>query len=447
MKANNIRTIGQRQRLSHRPKPYWSRIDGLRGAALGFRKHAARGLQGGGAWVLRYRVEGTYQEHGFAEADNSRMPANGSTVLTFDQAIERARFLYSERTSADFIDQQAAEKKPYTVGDCCRDYVRDLERRRRRFQDASQRLEAFVIPVLGNIVLEALTAKEMREWMQALAERKPRARSPMSGRVRRYRKVDEQDDDYPRRRAATVNRIWTSFRAALNLSFQEDRLQSVQFQKVKPLKVGSVTVNRPHCRPILPEEMDAFLAAVALEGEEFQNLVLVGLYCGARYGELGRLRVGDYDQRHGTLYIRPGKTGHDRLVRVIPEGRTLIEQLTRGRKSEEAMLVNPDGEAWGKSHQTRPMDRVLSRYPLDGVSFKSTRDTFGTWLLNAGVRLVVVADQLGHRNIDITRKHYARIIGTLERESTTAAERIRFVGGAEIIELDVHRSSRAQNST
>src|SRR5688572_14734927 len=115
-KRASIKTIEQRARLAHRPKPYWHRIDGVRGAPLGFRRHAARSMQGGGAWVLRYRVDGAYLEHGFAEADAAKLPANGSTVLTFEQAINRARALYSERTATSFTNKTA---KPYLVVDLC----------------------------------------------------------------------------------------------------------------------------------------------------------------------------------------------------------------------------------------------------------------------------------------------------------------------------------------
>lgn len=438
-----IRTIEQRKRLAHRRKPYWHPLDGLRGAALGFRKHAARALQGGGMWVLRYRVGGKYLEQAFAESDNAGMPSNGSTVLSFDQAVNRARGLYSELTSTDAL---AERTKPYTVGDVCREYVKELEETGGGWKEAQQRLEAFVIPELGDQVIEGLKAEVIREWMRALAKRRPRARSAMNGRRRRYRKVDESDPEYRRRRAATVNRHWTSFRAALSLAYERERFQSPEFMKVKPLKFGREPVNKADCRPIQAEEMDGFLEAVKLEDGAFQNLVLVGLYSGCRYGELGRLAVGDYDRKAGTLYVAPGKVGKDRTVSIIPEGRDLLERLTKGRERSERLLLQSDGTPWGKSNHSRSMSRVVSRAKLEGASFKSLRDTYGSWMLSAGVRLFVVSKQLGHASVTTTEKHYVRILASLERESTAAAARIRMVGGAEIIDLDAHRKVRERES-
>lgn len=438
-----IRTIDQRKRLAHRPKPYWHRLDGLRGAALGFRKHASRSLQGGGTWVLRFRVGGKYLEKAFAESDNSNTPPNGSTVLSFDQAVNRARGLYSELTSTEVLAERV---KPYTVRDACRDYVNELEETGGGWKEAQQRFAAFVIPELGDRVVDKLKAEAIREWMRALAKRNPRVRSAMSGRRRRYRKVEKADPDYRRRRAATVNRNWTSFRAALSLAYERERIQSPEFMKVKPLKFGRESVNKAHCRPIQTEEMDGFLDALRLEDESFQNLVMVGLYSGCRYGELGRLTVGDYDRVAGTVYVGPGKVGKDRTVSIIPEGRDLLERLTEGRDLSERLLVQRDGTPWGKSNYSRSMSRVVSRAKLERASFKCLRDTYGSWMLSAGVRLVVVSKQLGHASVTTTEKHYVRILASLERESTAAAGRIRMVGGAEITKLDAHRQINQRQS-
>lgn len=393
--------------------------------------------------MVRYRVGGKYVEQAFAESDNSSMPPNGSTVLSFDQAINRARGLYSELTSTAALAERA---KPYTVSDACREYVKELEETGGGWQEAQQRFEAFVIPELGDHVVDQLKAEVIREWMRGLAKRRPRARSAMNGRRQRYQRVDESDPNYRRRRAATVNRHWTSFRAALSIAYERERFQSAEFMKVKPLKFGREPVNKADCRPIQPEEMDAFLAAVKLEEEAFQNLVMVGLYSGCRYGELGRLTVGDYDPRAGTLYVAPGKVGKDRTVSIIPEGRGLLERLTTGRNRSERLLLQPDGTPWGKSNHSRSMSRATSRAKLEGASFKSLRDTYGSWMLSAGVRLVVVSKQLGHASVTTTEKHYVRILASLERESTAAAARIRLVGGAEIVDLDAHRKGRERQS-
>jgi len=50
------------------------------------------------------------------------------------------------------------------------------------------------------------------------------------------------------------------------------------------------------------KEQRTFVKACAKE-KGFQSLVRAGLYTGARYGELGRLGVGDFNPSAGTLFI------------------------------------------------------------------------------------------------------------------------------------------------
>ena len=42
---------------------------------------------------------------------------------------------------------------------------------------------------------------------------------------------------------------------------------------------------------------------------------------------------------------------------------------------------------------------------------KDLRDTFACWLLTAGVQLGYVSQQLGHADVAVTAKHYARWAG------------------------------------
>jgi integrase len=44
----------------------------------------------------------------------------------------------------------------------------------------------------------------------------------------------------------------------------------------------------------------------------------------------------------------------------------------------------------------------------EGLSPKDLRDTYGSWLITAGVQLAYVSDQLGHADTAVTAKHYAR---------------------------------------
>ena len=55
-----------------------------------------------------------------------------------------------------------------------------------------------------------------------------------------------------------------------------------------------------------------------------------------------------------------------------------------------------------KRHTPRPKLKVRARQPKD------LRDTFASWLLMRTGNLASVSDQLGHSDVGVTAKHYAR---------------------------------------
>jgi integrase len=90
---------------------------------------------------------------------------------------------------------------------------------------------------------------------------------------------------------------------------------------------------------------------------EFRPLVQAALQTGARYGELSKLTVADFNPDVGTVAIRQSKSGKARHIVLTDEGRTFFRQLTTGRAGNETMF----GKQWGMSHQLRPMAEAVQR--------------------------------------------------------------------------------------
>src|SRR5262249_12691676 len=55
--------------------------------------------------------------------------------------------------------------------------------------------------------------------------------------------------------------------------------------------------------------------------------------------------------------------------------------------------------------------RILSRAGIGHRALKDLRDTFASQLLTSGVNLAYVSRQLGHADIQVTTRHYARWCG------------------------------------
>jgi integrase len=59
----------------------------------------------------------------------------------------------------------------------------------------------------------------------------------------------------------------------------------------------------------------------------------------------------------------------------------------------------------------RPWRRITTRAELPEIALKDLRDTYASQLLTAGVQLGYVSKQLGHADVSVTAKHYAKWCG------------------------------------
>jgi hypothetical protein len=152
-------------KLQPRGKPYFKAIG--EGLHLGYRKGKAAGK-----WVARvYTGGGGYVVETIATADD-HTDADGRDILTFYQAQERAREVHKRLTGAGDV------MGPYTVADAMTDYQTHLEHKGKPTGDAKNRIAIHIQPTLGTVEVAKLTAKQIREWMKALADMPPRIGCP-----------------------------------------------------------------------------------------------------------------------------------------------------------------------------------------------------------------------------------------------------------------------------
>jgi integrase len=361
-----------RAKLKASGKPYWRSIDP--GLHLGYRK----GLTGG-VWVFRrYLGNEKYKVETIGPADD-HSAANGDTVLDFFQAQRKARQIYA------YAKAPATVQGPLTVSTAMEAYFERLAHEgSKSLADARGRAKIHILPKLGNIAVADLTRDMLSQWLTELAG-KP------------------EGDDVIRARRASANRVLTILRAALNQAFRDGKVASDSpWRTVKPFK----GVDAPRLRYFTKCEVTRLINAA--QGD-FRDLVKTALFSGCRYGELTRLRVGDFNPDSGTVFVGQSKSGKARHVVLTDEGRKFFEILTAGRTGDALMLHHADGSAWGASHQNRQMMEACRAASIEGGSFHILRHTAASHLVMAGVPLNVVAQNLGHADTRMTEKHYAHL--------------------------------------
>jgi integrase len=376
LRDSNLGSREARLRLKVRGKPFWRLIEP--GLHIGYRRLAGRP----GSWcVRRYVGAQTYTVESLDAVADDNSEANGHDVLSFKQAQRRA-LEHKPRVEAGAL----------TVVDALKQYLADLAHRGRPTKGARYQVDAQIAPAFGAVAVEALTTEQIRAWHAALAK------AP----ARRARK-DDDGEAQQRRRRSSANRILTTLRAALNLAYREGRVPSdAAWRRVQRFQ----NADAARLRYLTMDEARRLLNACS---GDFQMLVAAALQTGMRYGELGRLRPQDFNPDAGTVTVRESKAGKPRHVVLTDEGVVLFRRWCAGKAGGDQLFTR-GGEPWGKSNQDLLMREACKRAWIEPpASFHCLRHTYASLSIMAGAPLLVVARNLGHRDIRMIELHYGHL--------------------------------------
>ena len=134
--------------------------------------------------------------------------------------------------------------------------------------------------------------------------------------------------------------------------------------------------------------------------------MIAALQTGARYSELARLQVRDFNPDSGTVHVRAGKTGKARHVVLSGEGQAFFAQLIAGRSRDEPMFY----KVWAKSQQARPMREAVKHAKISPpISFHGLRHSWASLAIMNAAPLMVVARNLGHSDTRMVERHYGHL--------------------------------------
>ncbi len=146
---------------------------------------------------------------------------------------------------------------------------------------------------------------------------------------------------------------------------------------------------------------------------EFRPLVEAALHTGARYGQITRLIVADFNAAGGTLRLSTRKgDGSVKVYHVVltAEGIAFFKRACVGRARDAVLFVKAEGGEWDKSQQSRPMAEACTRAKIKpAASFHVLRHTWASHAVMNGVPLLVVAKNLGHSDTRMVERHYGHL--------------------------------------
>ena len=417
IRDTSLESRAARLKLEERRKPYYRLIS--QGCHIGYYKGSR-----GGSWIARYHLgSGKYKEKKLGLADDIQ-DANGVTVLSFAQAQEKARAWFNQAAADD--PDGFPDYSTYTVKDACDEYMQWIKSHRKSYKSMRYSVDSLIVPELGHIKIAQLSTKRIRDWQEALSTKPPRKRSSKFEKQQYYEIEDPDDPDYLRKRKASANRILSVLKAALNKAYQDGKVPNDNaWRRVKPFR----GVEHPKVRYLNRLEIQRLCNACP---PDFRRLVQAAIYTGCRYGELTRMVVSDYNPDSKTLLVQESKSGKVRHVVLTDEAAEFFDDMVMGKDAGDHIFVRADQNAWGRSHQTRPLaDACKAAKIKPSISFHILRHTHATQLAMQGVPMAVIATQLGHSDTRMVEKHYAHLAPSY------VADTIR----ANFPKLDLHKKS------
>jgi integrase len=376
-------TPTRRLKLKAGRQTHWRNI--IRGSAhLGYRRKVGTKE---GEWILRRFLGGTkYRVRALGKADDVR-PADGLMVLDFAQAEATARALVD--TNAPQVTGRL------TVRQAMANYVLLKRQKGQPTDDLEYRADAHILPRLGDRFVSDLTTDQLQHWLFELASC-PKRRGGQA--------------TLERARKASANRVFTMLRAALNHAFKRGKVASDRawrlvepFEDVETARVAYLQI--AECQRL-----------INASEPEFRLLVKGALLTGARYGELGRLDVSDFNRDSGTLIIRQSKSGKSRHIILTDEGVQFFKQITAGRGRSDLIFTH-SGRPWKTSDQSRLMRRACKASRIDPpVGFHQLRHTWASHAVMNGMDRKIVADNLGHSTTKMVEKFYGHLSDSYRQE-------------------------------
>jgi integrase len=204
------------------------------------------------------------------------------------------------------------------------------------------------------------------------------------------------------RSAASYNRMRSTLSALLKFAKRQRYLPRGWTNPV--LDVESQRENNARVRFLTDPERERLLTACRLSTwPKLYLLVLMAITTGARRGELLRLTYGDLDLASDTAYLRTTKNGEPRVLPLLP---AIVQEISRhGDKAVDVRLFA------AKYHCDRPMNfdtmwrTALRNASIENFRFHDLRHSCASYLAQSGATLLEIADVLGHKSLDVTRRY------------------------------------------
>lgn len=234
--------------------------------------------------------------------------------------------------------------------------------------------------------------------------------------------------------AQTVKHQLTLVRTILNYAIKHDLVKNF----INPLANGKVKmpeIDNKRQAYLTKEQAKEILEILKSIHKPTYHLTVLLLFTGARFSEITGassqknktgvetpLRWSDVNFNNNTIYFKKTKNGNDRHIAINDILLETMQYLYENKINDNVMTNSAGGIILRMpDYFMTAVEAVIPRNKERDSKYKITahslRHTHASWLAEAGLDILQIKEQLGHKNIEMTMR-YAHLIPNIRHRTT-----------------------------
>ena len=197
---------------------------------------------------------------------------------------------------------------------------------------------------------------------------------------------------------ATINKYKKVASVVFNYGIRELNLHDNPTRYIR-----SLPENRGRVRYLSDNERKRlFKACRASKWNKLYLLVFMAITTGARRGELLNLRWSNIDFKRKTAHVLTSKNGEQK---ILPLTEDVILELQKFKLANHSLIFCSEIKPNKAYDFFKQWNRVRKEAELVDFRFHDLRHTTASYLAQNGATLLEIADVLGHKQIEVTKRY------------------------------------------
>jgi len=185
---------------------------------------------------------------------------------------------------------------------------------------------------------------------------------------------------------------------------QNQLINAIKFlyEKVLDKKYDKVDFERPRSERRLPQVIDrVFLLEQInkIKNIKHKSIIVLGYSCGLRVSEVCNLKLNDIDSKRMVINIYQSKGKKDRIVKLPMNLLILLREYYKSYKPKVYLF---NGQNDSLQYSTESCNKLVKNYISEDYHFHLLRHSYATHLLEMGIDLRYIQNQLGHSSSKTT---------------------------------------------